>query len=191
MNGINLEALGFTQEELQQRIIDRICDTVLTSMKYDYDDDHEYSGPSMFYTKLNKQVEEKITTTIKALAEKHVLPNVSDYIENLTLQQTNQWGEKRGGQVSFIEYLVQRAEYYMQEKVSFDGKTKEESSGYSWNGTQTRVSYMINKHLHRSIETAMQQALSVANSAIAAGLEATVKMKLEEITKSLKVAVKP
>jgi hypothetical protein len=49
---------------------------------------------------------------------------------------------------------------------------------------------MIDKHLHFSIESAMKSAVSNANSAIVGGLEETVKIKLAEIAKSLKVTVK-
>lgn len=92
--------------------------------------------------------------------------------------------------MSFLEYLVDRAEAYLTEKVSFDGKTKAESRGYSWNGTQTRLSYLVDRHLHYSIEKAMKNALANANKAIVQGLEDTVKLKLGEIQKSLKVTVK-
>lgn len=186
---MDLQELGFTKEELQERVIDKIVQRVMNSTEYNYDSDSEYLGDSQFARDLQKRVKEQIDASINDLAAKHVLPNVAKYIEELTLQTTNQWGERVGTPVTFIEYLTQRAEAYMTEKVSFDGKAKTEANGYSWNGTQTRITYLVHQHLHYSIETAMKQALQIANSAIASGIQETVKQKLGEISSSLKVSV--
>ena len=185
---ITIESLGFTKEELQERVIARICAQMLEGVGYD-EDDNEFTTASQFQRQMRDRVREQIETTIKTIAEREVLPNVASYIENLTLQETNRWGEKVGEKVTFIEYLTSKAEAYMQEKVNFDGKTKGESGGYSWSGTQTRITYLVNQHLHYSIENAMKEALKIANSAIATGIQETVKTKLAEISTALKVGV--
>jgi len=188
---LDLESLGFTKEELQNRVVDRICDQVMMGRVFD-EDGEEFLQGSTFARELEKKVQIRIDETISALAEKYVLPNVSEYIENLTLQTTNKWGEKKGQSLTFVEYLVSRAESYMTEMVSHEGKSKDESSSsYSFCGVQTRLTYLIHKHLHYSIETAMKNALAVANSSIAQGIQETVKMKLEEITKSIQIKVEP
>lgn len=188
MNAITLESLGFTQEELQERVVAKLCEQVLRSAGYDEDGD-EYSVDSKLAKTLERRVKEHVDVTINGMAEKHVLPNVSTYIENLTLQATNRWGERNGTKLTFIEYLTQRAEAYMQEEVDFQGKPKGADS-YSWKGTQTRLTHMVHQHLHYSIESAMKTALQTANSAIATGIQDTVKLKLAEITKSLQTTVK-
>jgi len=187
--GLDIEALGFTQEELQERVIDRICETLLSSIAYDHDSDSEWPIESKFQNAIKKHVENKVQETINKLAEKHVLPNVAQYIENMTLTKTNQWGEKVGASKTFIEYLTDQAQEYMNEKVDFQGKTKQEQGGYSFNGTQTRLTHLVNSHLHYSIESAMKEALSIANSSIATGIQETVKVKLADISKALKVSV--
>lgn len=189
MSAINLESLGFTQEELQERVIDRICESLLSSIEYDPEDGGEYPVASKFKQLIDKRISQQVDETINALAEKHVIPNVTQYIETLTLQETNAWGEKRGEPVSFIEYLTQRAQEYMQEKVNFEGKTKAEAGSYSWSGAQTRITHMIHQHLHYSIESAMKQAMQVATGEIAKGLQETAKIKLGEIASNLKVQV--
>ena len=183
---LSLESLGFTKEDLQQRVIDRLCEQVMESTALD--DGEEMSVPSAFSRRLETLVQQRIDATIAALAEAHVLPNVATYIETLTLQTTNKWGEKQGTPVTFIEYLVRQAETYMLEKVNYEGKPKGTDS-YSWTGTQTRIAHLIDKHLHYSIEQAMQLALKTANSAIVAGIEETVKIKLGEFAAALKVSV--
>jgi hypothetical protein len=185
---INLESLGFTNEELRERVIDRIVDQVMDS-EYEDEDGRSIRSSSSFGRALHLKVQKQIDDTVATMAEKYILPNVSAYIESLTLQETNKWGEKSGMQVTFIEYLVKRAEAYMTEQVDGDGKSKAESTASYWSAKQTRVSSLINKHLHYSIETAMKQALSDAHSKIVKGLEDTVKMKLAEISQGLKVTV--
>jgi hypothetical protein len=187
---VTLESLGISKDAIEQKLIEHLAQELLTEIQYDHDNDSEYRARSSLAKKLDALVKKHIDTTINALAEKHVIPNVSSYIENLTLQTTNQWGEKKGAPVTFIEYLTQRAEDYMQEKVSYDGKSKSEAGSYSWNGTQTRITHMVHQHLHHSIETAMKQALQIATSGIATGLQETVKTKLAEVSQKLKVEVK-
>jgi len=184
---IDLTALGFTQEELQQRVIDQITERVLTGVYFDEEGD-EVLRSSRFAQELNKKIQQRIDDTINALAEKHVLPNVVKYIEDLTIQQTNQWGEKKGASVTFIEYLVQRAQAYMQEEVNSSGKTRAEDS-YGWSGKQTRITYMIHQHLHHSVETAMKDAMKIATGEVARGIHETARHKLNEIAASLKVSV--
>ena len=185
---LNLKTLGFTKKELQQRVVDQLCKQVTSVVRYD-EDSEEYLVDSEFAKQLKGKITAYIDKKISEMAEKHLFPKVSEYIENLTLQETNRWGEAKGKSLTFIEYLVQRAEAYMLEKVDYDGKSQEESRGFSWSGKQTRLANLIHQHLHYSIANAMEKALKDANSHITQGLEQTVKIKLEEISKSLKVGL--
>lgn len=187
---IDLQTLGFSQEELQERVVERICDQLLTSMDYNPDSDEEQPVASRFQNAVKDLIKKRIDTTIEALAERYVLPNVAQYIEDLTIQQTNEWGEKRGTPMTFIEYLVQRAQAYMREEVNHDGKAKGEADSYGWSGSkQTRITYLIHKHLQYSIETAMKDALQVATGEVARGIHETARHKLNEIAAALKVSV--
>lgn len=186
---ITIEQLGFTQEELQQRVIDQMCRQLLTQAGYD-EDGNETTHQTTLDRSLRELVRKQIDETINALAEKHVLPNVTNFIETLTLQETNKWGEKTATPVTFIEYLTKRAEAYMQEMVNYEGKGKKENDYGSWSGTQTRITYLVHQHLHYSIDTAMKQAMKEANSAIAKGIQETVKLKLAEVSAAIEVGVK-
>ena len=187
---IDLQTLGFTQEELQDRVIDRLCDQLLTSRGFNPETDDDVTFPSSLQRKLDERIKTHINDTINALAEKYILPNVASYIENLTLQQTNQWGEKKGDPITFVEYMVERAQAYMQEKVDWSGKSKSESgNGYGWSGQQTRITHLIHEHLHHSIETAMKAAMKDLTGEVAKGINETAKHKLSEIAANLKVQV--
>lgn len=187
---LDLNSLGFTQEELQERVVERICDQLLTSIDYNPDSDEEQPVASRFQNAVKDLVKKRIDETVASLAERYVLPNVSQYIEELTIQSTNEWGEKKGAPVTFIEYLVQRSQAYMREEVNHDGKAKAEADSYGWSGSkQTRITYLIHKHLQYSIETAMKEALAVATGEVARGIHETARLKLNEIAATLKVSV--
>jgi len=183
-----LELFGFTKEELQERLLDRLVERFATAVSID-DEGDEYRKPSPIALKLQELVKKTVEATIAKVAEKHLLPNVKTYVETLTLQETNKWGEKTGKKLTFTEYLVERAESYMTEKVNHEGKAKDEVNGYSWNPSQTRVAHMIHQHLQYSISSAMERALKSANSKIVEGLVETVKIQLAEVEKKLKVRI--
>ena len=52
--------------------------------------------------------------------------HVTAYVESFCLTETNKWGKKTGKSMTFTEYLVQRAELYLTEKVDLRGKAKGE-----------------------------------------------------------------
>lgn len=187
MTELTLEALGFTKEELQQRVIDQLCEQIFESKTFDeYGDD--VTVPSSFSKRINERVATHVTEQINAIAEKHVLPSVTTYIETLCLQETNKWGEKTGKKKTFIEYLVERADAYIREDVNYEGKSKGENS-YSWSKNTTRITYLINKHLQYSIHTAMTAALKTANEAIVGGIEKAVRIQLEQVVNGIKTSV--
>jgi len=184
MGQIDLEVLGLNQEELQERVVEHVCDRVLKDVSTD-EDDEEYKSASPWREALDKLVTDRINAKVDEMAAREVVPAVGEIIENLVLQSTTAWGERRGEPVTFIEYLIQRAEAYLKEEVTGDGKKPDSYS----QSKQKRISWMIDQHLHYSIEKAMKQALAEANSNIVAGLEETVKMKLAEIAAALHVTV--
>ena len=186
---INPEDLGFTREEMAQRVARVMADDLMANWWLDDDDRSVTTGSSAFAKEMEKRVLACVNTAIEDIAAKNVLPNVGDYIEKLCLQETNKWGEATGRKLTFIEYLVERAEAYMQEKVDYKGKSKAEAGGFPFTGTQTRITHLVHQHLHYNIETAMKKALETANAAIVGGIEGAVKIKLAEIVNGLKIKV--
>lgn len=190
MSELTLESLGLDHEKLAEKLVDRLAQNMLTSIGYDENGD-DWFGTSPFANKLNNMVKARLDKVVNELADKHVLPRVEEMVEGLVLQQTNQWGEKVGKPVTFIEYLTQRAEAWMREEVDYEGKEKGQSGGFSWNKRGTRVAYLIDKHLQHSIERAMVAAVSEAHKTIVGGLKEAVDIKLGQISVQLKTEVKP
>lgn len=190
---MTLEELGLSQQEIQQRVIDRVAEKLLEKIGIDRDEEtgseDEITIPTSLQTKLETRCKEAVDAAIKDIGDKHILPRVSELIESSVLQKTNEWGQKSGSAKTFTEYLVERAQAWIQDEVDYEGKTKEQSSSCSFKKSGTRVGYMVEKHLQYSIERAMKDALQTANSAIAGGIENAVKIKLQEVLNGIKTTV--
>jgi len=191
MNNIDLAIIGLTQEELQNRLIESLCDRALTCITFDEDGDVFASG-SPLSARLRKEIQERIDDAIRLVADKHITPQLVDKIESITLQQTNEWGEKKGEPVSFIEYLTKRTEKFMVEPVDANGRSQEEcrrrGDSFYGKGT-TRIAQAIDKHLEYSIKSAMEKALADAQSTITVSLTEACKLALTEVQSKLKVQV--
>lgn len=184
-----LAELGLTKEQMVKIISDKAVERLLEG-RHSGEEGEEYWGESDFKRLMDGNITKAIDVNIQALAKKHVLPGVAKMVKEASLQETNKWGEKKGEKITFIEYLVLKAEHYMHEEVDYEGRTKgQKGNCYSWTKEGTRVAHMVHEHLRWSIEKAMKQALDNANSTIVGGLEKAVKIKLDEIAKSLKVRV--
>jgi len=183
---LTCESLGIKPEDIEEKIISRVVENLLGAPYMD-EDGYEGVEDSKYMKNLKELVQARIDSKVSEIADKHILPNVDSYIETLTIQKTNQWGEAKGKSVTFIEYLIQQAEQYMVEPVNFKGKTKAEDS-YSWSKNTTRIAYMIDSHLQYSISTAMKKAMETANESIVGGIKSAVGIQLSQIIGKLKVS---
>lgn len=184
---ITLEALGFTKEEIEKKLLDILCENILTSTGYDAEDG-DYQENSVFLKKIEQKVKECIDNKINEIAEKHIAPKVSEMLQNIVLQETNKWGEKKGVQMTFVEYMISRAEKYLLEKVDYEGRDQE--GRYYWKADQTRITNLIHRQLSCGIENAIKETFKTITSTAGQGLLETAKMKLSEIANSLKFEIK-
>lgn len=185
-----LEALGISRDDIIEKVIERCVDAIMNTKYYDAEDGEPYSARNDVEKRITELCKKRVDERVQEIAEAHILPNVSERIESICLQETTKWGEKVGKPLTFIEYLVHRADTYLTEPVSYDGKSKSEAGGYSWSGTQSRITYMIHHHLQYSISTAMKDAVSHVNAALSKGLQETVRLQINEIVSSLKVVTR-
>lgn len=182
MNKQDLLALGITEED----VLDRLTERILSGAEGD--DGYR----ERFESLTRKAVKEQVDAILAKAVEDHILPRVAETVDNLTLEETNKWGEKKGTPpATFIEYLVQRAESYIREEVNYNGFAKgEERDSYNWSKSTTRIAYMINKHLHYSIDTAMKKALGEVDGTVRKGLEDAVKIALANIKLTVQTQIK-
>jgi hypothetical protein len=186
---MDIKDLGLTKEELAEKVVSKVASEMLYKSCIQIDEDGaEYASTES--TPFNKEIQEhvkaKVEAAIAEIVDKHIMPNASNYLETIVLQKTNKWGSKIGEPVSFVEYLTERAGQYMKEEVDFQGKTKAENRGYSFNKKGTRIEYMIHQYLQYHIESWAQNALKEANNQICEGLQKAVEMKLKDILGKIK-----
>jgi hypothetical protein len=179
------EQIGLTQDELQERVVIGLVERILGARADAPVWDDRCGVRQTVLSEARERVQMVIEAEVAKICEAEITPKVEDLIEGFILQKTNQWGEKTGEPVTFTEFIVQRAEAWITEKVSHDGKSKAEAGAYSWSASTTRIAYMIDKHLQYHIETAMSSALADANSQIAEGILQAVKVKLDTLVLSL------
>lgn len=183
------ETLGITQEELRSQVIDKLVDRLMEDQLRVGGDGEEGWRESAFSRELDKRVKGHIDSTIAGLFDGHVKGRIEELVHGLTLQKTNDWGEAKGEPVTFVQYLIQRAESYMTEQVNYDGKSRGRDS-YGWNAHGTRISTLVEKYLNFHIENAMKTIVAKGNKTLVSGIEETVKIKLNEIAEKLTVESK-
>lgn len=181
--------LGMSKDEILSRVIDRIATQLLENTFVD-DEDYEHRRPSGLQERLRSLVQARADAKVAEIAEREILPKVGTFVETLTLNETNKWGERTGKTMTFIEYLIARAEAYLTEVVNIEGQSAEETQRGYFTKHSSRTAFLVHKHLQFSIETAMKKAVADANEAIVGGLEQAVKVALEDVGKRLKVEVK-
>lgn len=186
---LTLESLGLSREDITERVVNQLANAFLYRKDIDVDGE-ETEVPSTIKQKLDKVIKDRIDAGIEQLADKYIIPNAESMIENITLQKTNEWGQAKKDEkpLTFIEYLIQRAEFYMDEPVDYFGKTKKQGD-YNWRAGTTRISYLVDSYLQSRIETAMKEILKDANNILVGGIKKAVEMKLAEVQHSLKVNV--
>lgn len=175
MATVDMEALGLDAKRIEDRVVDQLVENLSQT------DDYE--------SRIQELVMKRIDSAIEAIALKHVLPNMQEYVEAFTLKRTNLWGEKTSSSMTFTEYLVKRANDYLAEQVDSEGKSKSESTSHYFRAKQPRVVHLIDQYLHYHISDAMKSALQTINESIAGGLEAAIKESIKRLQSNLKVAV--
>ena len=182
-----LQEIGLTQEEIQDRVIERIAEKSLSHMVMD-DEGFDCEVGSSLSRALDKKIKDTINAAVESYGDKHVKPKIVEHIETLVIEKTNSYGEKKGEPITFLEYLIERAEVYMLEAVDMNGKGSGHPHRYK--SDTTRIAYMIDQHLRYEIEGMVKKVMADANSKIAEGLQAAVKMKLNEVKVLLDVKTK-
>lgn len=176
---MNIEALGITAEELREQIVERAATKLAAEVLDGYMDD--------VVSPIQRAVTEHQQAAVDKAISEIVTPYFQQEVEKLVFQETNRWGEKTGKPMTFREMVLSRAEAYITEPVSYDGKTKAQDS-YNWKPNTTRIAYVIDQHLQYHISTVMKDALNAANNQIAEGIAGAVKIQLKQLVEGLKVS---
>ena len=180
-----LQELGFTKDELEQKVVQKIADDLLLEYGYESETGETVTDDSRLARKFHEIIKKHVDRQINKMAEEYVVPHVREIIESVALQATNEWGEKKGKSKTFIEYLTESATAYLMQPVDYEGKADFNYSAKN----QTRLVHLVHKHLHYSIDSAMKDAVEQVKKQLGPALEETCKLKLGEIASTLRVGL--
>lgn len=184
-----LSAVGLTQEDLQNRIVSQICDQLLSSMQSGEDGEESYVGRSPLYTQLNAEIKKQIDVAVERAGKEFIEPRVNEMIKSTTIQLTNKYGEKQGSPKTFVEYVADLAEQYMNERVDADGKSITNSYGMG-RTEQTRAMFLIDKYMGLTLKNAIEQFITDGNSKMAKAFQDLVNDRLKNLDVSVSVKTK-
>lgn len=176
--------IGVEKSELIDMVVAKIVTQIFDPEDYE-DTGMRSELQKGFQSTMTALVDKKVS----AIADEHLAPQISKEIEDIVFQKTNSWGEKNGDPYTIRDYITGLCRSYMSEGVDCNGKTKEQSNSSYFRSNQGRLAYMIDKHLHYSVETAMKEALSLGVEGVKTTLLSTCKDQLRMMTESIKVAV--
>lgn len=183
---LTLEQLGITNEDLIERVVERLVDNFLGDGETD---EFGYQRTESITKSVKTIIEERVSTSVKKVCEEHVIPKVEEMIKGLVIQETNAYGEKRGKQQSFVEFAVARAEAYLQQNVNYNGEGQTEKDSYGWKPDATRLVFLVKKQISADIEKAVKESLTNCTKQIAESLAEVTKIKLKEAAQKLRMDV--
>lgn len=193
MNLADLESIGLTQEELQNRVVSAIVGRLLTTSAFDWEEDCEYPTNSQFSRKLTEGIQAAIDAKFESLVASNIVPVIATKVDELVIQRTNLWGEKKGAPVTFLEYLIERADQVMAEPLDKQGRTRAEcerggNSFYEVKGSN-RIAAAVDKCLTTHLQECANTLVKEAQTKVAASLGEVLKSALIDAQSKLKVTV--
>jgi hypothetical protein len=141
----------------------------------------------------NALIEAAIKTSVEKIGKEHIYPMADKLITEHIFQKTTTWGEKKGEPLTFVEYLVKRAEEYLSEDVNEKGLAYRDSAGYNqrdWKSAGPRLVTLVDQTLTKKMRESMNAAAEKINVTLAERLAETAKKELQRIARMLEVEVK-
>lgn len=185
-----LESLGINTETLADRIVEQAVEALLSSTGFDPENEVETSYESRFKKEIQNRMQKAVDAKIAALAEVHLVPRVGEMIEKANLQKTNGYGEPKSEPMTFIEYIVSRAESYMSEDVNHEGKSKAEMrDSYGWSSSGPRLTVLMKIYIRQTLETHAKNAIKDINAVVAQNMQKAAIEAIAAASKAMKVSV--
>lgn len=99
MTALTIEALGLSQEELAERIVERAAETLLNSVTFD-DEGREYPKESDFQRQMKKRIQERINQSIDEIAAEYLISRAETYLT----EQVNYEGKSKSENGSYSSW---------------------------------------------------------------------------------------
>lgn len=161
-----MSGLHIDQQRIEQAIIEQASSRIAQFILEDH------------VGNLYDRVADLLETAVKTHCDAVIAPIIDDAVESFTLAQTSKFGESKGADRTFAEYITAIAEDYLMEEVDAHGKPPTRSS----RNKQTRLTFLLDKRLHREILSAMDDACTLVLMDIAPALATTASLKVKEAT---------
>lgn len=112
---------------------------------------------SDFAEQMQEIVEREAREQIQAALAKRIAAEVPPYLDALVFTPTNGYGEPKGTPETLKEHIHRVVRTWLEEPVSFQGKTKAEDN-YSFRGVSTRGAYLVGQNIQYAMEHGDQGA---------------------------------
>lgn len=185
-----LEALGVIPADLAERVVEQAVNALLESVGYDSEGE-EFSQASKFKKQINQRVQEAVDRKVDAMFAQYVLPRVGEIIEAADMRKTSAYGEPKGEPMTFKEYIANRAETYMSEKVDYNGVSKSDSrDSYQWREYGPRLAVLMQLYIRDTMDKAAKSAVTNVNKEIAKNIEQAAKDAIAKCAENISITVK-
>ena len=186
---IDFEAIGLTKKEVQDRLIETLADRMLKAKGWD-NDGYEISLPSTLRHQLDELITKRMDRAVQAAFDATVPSTIDEFVASYKIKQTNEYGEAKGRELSFVEFITERVQGYLLEPVDYQGVSEREAKakGNSWyqrDKTNNRITHMLNSRLEAAINEGIEKAFKDTKSLLAGGIEAAVLTHLKQFGETL------
>lgn len=178
---INLEQLGITQEQLIEKVVDRISEELL------WDAEDGYAN-SKFARRVKKHIDEKVNASVSAVADKYMVPAFLEHLEGMRFETTNGYGEPKTEPKTLREFIAHRAENYLDEVVDREGKTRRQGNSFAEYGT--RAKWLVDRFFTGSVTVKLKEYVDAANDHLSKGLTGALTDGINELLTKLNVTIK-
>lgn len=161
------------QETIERKVVESAAEQIVASVLSGHD--------------LMSRIQEQVESQIRIHCDDTVSPLISEEICKFVIQQTNNFGEQKGEPVTFAEFLAEKANEYLHERVNHKGEPVGKNSYERM--VQSRLTHMLDKQLSHHIKTEMKDAMKSVVSAVAPAIATTCGLKIREATEDIRRAM--
>lgn len=191
---LDLAALGISKEDLLDRVVERITESILDQYRTDEFGTRHYVGKSDFVKELDKKIQGVYDEQVNKILTADYAPIIEQKLSAHIFQMTNEYGEPKGTPMTVTEFFKTRIDKFLSEKVDEKGKSKEEyKDSYdrnSFRGTTPRLAYHIDKTIASWMQQSIAEVVKAAHTNIAVAIQETVRQQLAVVASKFAIEVK-
>ncbi len=159
-------SITFDQKDLESQIVNQAAEQIAADFHTNQNEE------------LRLRLEELVETTVTEHCDRVVAPIIENGVADFVISRTNEFGEEKGEDVTFTEYITSLADGYLNESVDYKGEVVKRDS-YQRNKAQSRLTHLLNEHLHFRIESVMKDAIKIVVEQIAPAIATTCEIKVK------------